>query len=156
MSHRILIVDDSSSDVELLLVVLRLIVPQVEAVVARDGQEALDLLFPKDGRSPDVCETLSLILLDIKMPKIDGLEVLSAIKDDVRARIIPVVMFTSSSEDRDIETAYRSGANGYVVKPVDFTEYQTLLKSIVGYWLEANRRPRTDLGSVRMYPHPAT
>lgn len=141
MKHKILVVDDSSSDVELLLVVLRSLCSLLDVYVARDGQEALDFLLPVEEQAASPPPDLSLILLDIKMPKVDGLEVLTALKADPRTKTTPVVMFTSSNEERDVEMSYQTGANGYVVKPVDFQEYQDLLGHIVGYWLDANRLP---------------
>ena len=108
--------------------------------VLRDGQEALDFLFAK-GKF----ETLRLssqpkvILLDIKMPKVDGIEVLRRIKSDKRTRMIPVVIMTSSSEEKDLVTSYKLGVNSYVVKPVDFENFSRAVGELGLYWLLANR-----------------
>lgn len=152
MKDSILVVDDNGSDVELLLLVLQSLRADLQIYVARDGQEAIDFLLTTDGMQAD--PWLSLILLDIKMPRVDGLEVLKILKADSHTKLIPVVMFTSSNEGKDLETAYRRGANGYVVKPVDFQEYQNLLKAILGYWLDANQLPDSEARRPTLHGSP--
>src|SRR5215469_2821248 len=121
----ILLVDDSSADVELTLHALRrnALVNQVH--VARDGEEALNFLFCRERFEERTDRPLpQLILLDLKLPKVDGMAVLRTLKDDPRTRSIPVIVLTSSGEDRDLLASYDLGANGYIQKPVDFDEFR--------------------------------
>ena len=140
----ILLVDDSQDDVDLTLHSLRAERLANNVFVARDGEEALDFLFcsgPHAGRSFD--NPPKLVLLDLKLPKIDGLQVLKAIKNDARTRSICVVMMTSSREERDMISGYDLGANSYLQKPVDFTEFRKMVKVAGFYWLVVNRPPLT-------------
>jgi len=114
----------------------------------RDGAEALDFLFSEGvyaGRGPE--RFLKLVLLDIKMPKVDGIEVLRRVKSDDRTRLIPVVVMTSSSEDRDLVESYRLGVNSYVVKPVEAEAFLRVVSEIGIYWTLRNRAP-TEAGSA--------
>ena len=141
----ILLVDDSQDDVDLTLHALRAENLANRVFVARDGEEALDFLFctgPHAGRSFD--HPPKLVLLDLKMPKVDGMQVLKQVKDDARTRTIPVVLMTSSREERDMVSGYDLGVNSYLQKPVDFDEFRKMVKLLGLYWLVTNRPPVTD------------
>jgi len=137
----ILLVDDDANDEELARIALEDSQIPHRLTVVRDGAEALDWLsrYGVADAGPD--ETPHLILLDLKLPKVDGLEVLDQLRQDRRTRIIPVVVFTSSSEDRDLFEAYRLGANAYIRKPVDFREYKALIIDVGAFWIRRNRTP---------------
>ncbi|HEX3998958.1 MAG TPA: response regulator [Pirellulales bacterium] len=138
----ILLVEDSPDDVELTLRTLNKHLVTVRIEVVRDGAEALDYLLctgPHANRSIDLKP--GLVLLDLKLPKLSGLEVLRAIKSDPRTRTIPIVVLTSSSEDRDIAEAYQFGVNSYIVKPVDFQQFDEAIRQVGLYWLLLNYRP---------------
>ncbi len=138
----VLLVDDSLDDIELALDALRKRRPGTRVSVARDGVEALDALFGAEGR-PGLRPRL--VLLDLKMPRVDGLEVLRRLKADPGTRPIPVVMLTSSGEDRDVAACYRLGANGYVVKPVAFNSFDEAAGAIAAFWLGHNHAHRADM-----------
>ena len=112
-----------------------------EVVVCRDGQEALDYLYSRGKFSDRVNENPAVILLDLKLPKVDGLEVLQQVKSDERLRMIPVVMLTSSHEEKDIIRSYKLGVNAYVVKPVDFHEFINAVKELGVFWAVINEPP---------------
>jgi two-component system, response regulator len=138
----ILLVEDNPDDVELTLHALRQNHLANHIEVARDGEEALDYLFGRgvyDERTPH--RPLKLILLDLKLPKVDGLEVLRTIKSDSRTRAIPVVILTSSDEERDVVSSYHLGANSYVQKPVAFGQFRETVNKLSLYWLLVNRPP---------------
>jgi two-component system, response regulator len=138
----ILLVDDSQEDVDLTLHALRSENLANHVFVARDGEEALDFLFctgPHAGRSCD--HPPKLVLLDLKMPKIDGMQVLKQIKGDPRTKTIPVVLMTSSREERDMVGGYELGVNSYIQKPVDFDEFRKIVKLLGLYWLVTNQPP---------------
>jgi len=140
----ILLVEDNPDDVELALHALKKNNLANEIEVVRDGAEALDFIFARgafSGRS--VNEQPKLILLDLKLPKVDGLEVLRQIKGDPRTQMIPVVVLTSSAEERDIVESYKLGVNSYIVKPVDFEQFVTSVREIKMYWLLLNHPPVT-------------
>lgn len=135
----ILLVEDSSSDEELTLRALKRHNISNRVVVTRDGAEALDYLFAEGshaGRNPD--EVPQVVLLDLNLPKIDGIEVLRRIRADERTKLLPIVILTSSREDKDILGGYASGANSYVVKPVDFTQFAEAVRQLGSYWLGLN------------------
>jgi len=143
MNHpEILLVEDSSDDVELTLHALRNEHVANRIQVARDGQEALDFLFCEGpfAERPVDCAP-KLVLLDLKLPKVDGLEVLRRLKADPRTRLIPVVILTSSREERDLLHSYGLGANSYIQKPVDFAEFRETVKNAGLYWLLINQVP---------------
>jgi two-component system, response regulator len=138
----ILLVDDSKDDVDLTMHALRSANLANRIFVARDGEEALDFLFctgPHADRSFD--HPPKLVLLDLKLPKIDGLQVLKQIKSDPRTRNICVVLLTSSQEERDLGSGYDLGVNSYLQKPVDFDEFRKIIKQVGLYWLILNRLP---------------
>ena len=139
----ILLVEDNPSDLEVALRALKEQNMCNNVQVARDGEEALDFIFcqgPFAGRRLD--ELLPrVILLDLKLPLIDGLEVLRQIRADARTRHVPVVVLTSSTEERDVVESYALGVNSYIAKPVDFDQFRDAMKTIGMYWLMLNRPP---------------
>jgi CheY-like chemotaxis protein len=139
----ILLVEDNPSDVELALRALKKNQLANQIHVVRDGAEALDFLFctgayqDRGGK----CRHPKVILLDLKLPKVNGLEVLRRIKSDEQTRTIPVVMMTSSREDRDVVDSYRLGVNSYIVKPVDFDQFTEAVRQLGLYWMLLNQPP---------------
>ena len=147
-SKVILLVEDNPDDELLALRALKKSGVPNEVVVARDGVEALDYLFargPHAGR--DTSAMPRLILLDLKLPKVDGLEVLRRIRASERTRLLPVVMLTSSAEERDLLQSYSLGANSYVRKPVSFTEFVEAARQLGVYWLKLNRAAPREPGA---------
>ncbi|HWR29131.1 MAG TPA: response regulator [Negativicutes bacterium] len=138
----ILYVEDNPNDLELTLHAFKKNHLANNVLVARDGEEALEFLFGKDS-TPDteLCNAPRVILLDLKLPKVSGLEVLQKVKTDPRTRIIPVVVLTSSREERDIIDSYRLGVNSYIVKPVDFEKFVDSMRTLGMYWLLLNQPP---------------
>src|ERR1700741_4726756 len=143
---RILLVEDDPKDVELTMSALEEYNLSNEVVVASDGEEALDYLYYRGKFQRRSGETPAVLLLDLKLPKVDGLEVLQAIKSDEKLRVIPVVVLTSSREERDMVASYKLGVNAYVVKPVDFHEFVNAIKELGAFWVIVNEPPP---GSVR-------
>ena len=142
MTKRILLVEDNPTDEKLTLRAFRDCGIANEVVVARDGAEALDYLFgtgPYAGR--DLHDAPAITLLDLKLPRIEGLEVLRRVRADERTRLMPVVILTSSKEDEDIARGYALGANAYVRKPVDFGEFLQAARSLGLFWLLLNEGP---------------
>jgi two-component system response regulator len=138
----ILLVEDSPDDIELTLHALQGNNLANRIHVVRDGAEALDFLFCKGQYSARrVEDTPKLVLLDLKMPKVDGLEVLRRAKSDPRTRAIPIVVLTSSEEERDIVESYQLGVNSYVAKPVDFERFTEAVRQLGLYWMLFNRPP---------------
>jgi two-component system response regulator len=135
----ILLVEDNPNDVKLTLNAFKTANLANSVHVARDGVEALEFLFGA-ASSPDekLSERPKLILLDLKLPRLDGHEVLKRIKSDPRTSAIPVVILTSSAEERDVMRTYQVGANSYIVKPVDFEQFTESVRDIGKYWLEIN------------------
>ena len=141
-NRTILLVEDNPDDEELTLRALSRNNIGNHVVVVRDGQEAIDWLEatgPHAGR--DVLDTPALILLDLKLPKVDGLDVLRQIRANHRTALVPVVILTSSKEDRDRASGYQGGANSYVQKPVDFNEFVNAVRQLGMYWLMLNEPP---------------
>jgi two-component system response regulator len=138
----ILLVEDDPEDLELTLHALNEEHVCNRIQVARDGEEALDFLFcrgPHSGRDPD-CHP-KVILLDLKLPKVDGLEVLEQIRSNPRTRALPVVILTSSRQEQDMVGGYRLGVNSYIQKPVDFDQFRNTIKQLGYYWLVVNQPP---------------
>src|SRR5437773_6939150 len=139
----ILLVEDSQEDLDLTLHSLGHARVATDIIVARDGEEALDLLFCRGAGSGRSFENPPrLVLLDLKLPKVDGLEVLKQIKSDPRTRAIPVVMLTSSKEQNDVVESYQLGVNSYIVKPVNFEGFVTAVQQLGMYWLLLNQPPK--------------
>jgi two-component system response regulator len=141
-SEIILLVEDNPDDEELTLMALEKNNILNEVVVARDGEAALEFLF---GNAPDSSisrkELPALVLLDLKLPKVNGLEVLQQIRANDRTRLLPVVILTSSNEDKDVIESYSLGCNSYVIKPVTYEDYIEAVRNIAGYWLMLNASP---------------
>ena len=138
----ILLVEDNPSDAELTLHTLKTYIRADRIELAVDGAEALDILFRKGAYAARGADSYpKVVLLDLKLPKIDGFEVLRRMKSDARTRHIPVVILTSSREDRDLQEAYRLGANSYIVKPVAFAQFSDAVRQIGLYWVLLNQRP---------------
>jgi len=138
---RILLAEDNNNDLELTLAALRSHRVANDVDVARDGAEALDYLYRRGQFANRTPGPLALVLLDLKMPKVDGLEVLRQIKSDPALRLTPVVMLTSSREEVDLLRSYQLGVNAYVVKPVDFGEFMSAVKQLGAFWAVLNERP---------------
>lgn len=139
----ILLVEDNEQDEVLTIKALKKNRVLNEIIVARDGAQALDFLFSESGDYFNKTHGLlpQLILLDLKLPKMDGLEVLKKIRANPKTRYIPVVILTTSKEDKDIINGYGNGANSYVRKPVDFNEFTTAVQNLGTYWLLLNEQP---------------
>ena len=138
---KILLVEDNLNDIELTLAAFKEQNLTNEVIVTRDGAEALDYLYRRGQFANRPPENPLLILLDLKMPKVDGLEVLRQIKSEPTLRMIPVVMLTSSREEQDVVKSYDLGTNAYVVKPVDFNDFMTTIKQIGLFWTLLNEPP---------------
>ena len=139
----ILLVEDNPQDLELTLRALKKANLANRIHIARDGAEALEFIFcegPHAGRRID--DAPKVIFLDLKLPKVDGLEVLKRVKNDPRTKNIPVTMLTSSKEQRDIVESYNLGVNSYIVKPVDFQQFNEAVRQLGLYWLLLNEAPR--------------
>lgn len=147
----VLLVEDDAADAELTVRSLREGRGGKQIEIARDGEEALDFLFSRGtyaGRKLD--EPPRVVLLDLKLPRLSGHEVLRAIKSDGRTRRIPVVVLTSSNHDRDLRECYELGANSYVQKPVDLEEFQETVRQLGSYWLGVNQAPPVGVSGTSM------
>jgi two-component system, response regulator len=139
---KILLVEDNPDDVALTLRALKTHNITNDVVVARDGVEALDYLFGTQGQAAPA-ELPAVVLLDLNLPRVNGLQVLERIRAEERSRMLPVVILTSSDEERDVIKGYSLGANSYVRKPVDFVQFTEAAKQLGLYWLLINRAPPT-------------
>lgn len=139
---KILLVDDSANDVELTLAALSEHKVANEVIVFSDGAEVLDYLHCRGKFSERARVNPAFILLDLKMPKVDGLEVLRELKGSDEFRTIPIVVLTSSREERDLVESYRLGVNAYVVKPVEFTQFMSAVRELGAFWAVINETPR--------------
>lgn len=142
---RILLVEDNPNDAELTLEALAEHNLANGVLLVQDGEEALDYLFCRGKYQGHECNDLSVILLDLKLPKVDGLEVLRIIKSDERLKTVPVVVLTSSREERDLIESYRLGVNAYVVKPVNFHDFMDAVKELGVFWGIINEPPPTGI-----------
>ncbi len=141
----ILLVEDNPDDVELALFALKKNNLANKIQIVRDGEEALDFLFCRGvfaGRSFD--HPPRVVLLDLKLPKVDGLEVIRELKKDARTRPIPIVVMTSSNQQKDMVEGYQLGVNSYIQKPVDFDQFRQIIKDLGFYWLVINQIPRRE------------
>ena len=134
----LLLVEDNPDDEELARLAFAECRLANDIEVARDGQEALDMLFGENGRERLIP---SLVLLDLKLPKVDGLEVLRRIREDERTRCLPIVILTTSKEESDLASSYRNGCNSFIRKPVDFSEFTKAIREVGLYWLLLNQPP---------------
>ncbi len=138
---RILLVEDDDKDVELTLAALEDYNLANEVAVARDGEEALDYLYSRGNFKARPADNPAVVLLDLKMPKVDGLEVLRQMKADARLRMIPVVVLSSSAEEKDVVESYKLGVNAYVVKPVDIQQFLEAVRKLGLFWAVINEPP---------------
>ena len=139
---QILLVEDNPQDAELTIHALKSCGLADDLVHVRDGQEALDFIFGTGAHAGrDVRQQPRVVLLDLKLPKVDGIEVLRQIRSDERTKLLPVAVFTSSREESDVRATYRLGVNSFVVKPVDFESFSQAVSSLGHYWLEWNESP---------------
>lgn len=139
----VLIVEDNPDDAELTIRELKKHTRVAKYYHVTDGEEALDFIFAtgKFTGKRDISNLPGIVLLDIKMPKVNGIEVLAKIKSDPRTQLIPVVVLTSSNESPDIKKCYDLGANSYIVKPVNFEDFEAAIKNVSAYWLILNQNP---------------
>jgi two-component system, response regulator len=143
----ILLVEDNANDEMLALHAFKRQKIANKVHVVRDGAEALDYVFCTGAYSNRRIENPKVILLDLKLPKVDGIEVLRLIRSDPRTRLVPVVVLTSSNEECDVTETYKLGGNSYIVKPVDFEQFNEVAKHLGYYWLLLNRQPTSVNGS---------
>lgn len=141
----LVLIEDNPSDVELLMRSVKKHRLVNKIVVLKDGAEALDFFFEQNGPNTDA-RTPLVILLDLKLPKVDGMEVLRRLKSDERTKEIPVIVLTASQEDRDLKDAYRYGVNSYVTKPIDFKDFDQIVSQLEVYWLIVNKHPHEKRG----------
>jgi two-component system response regulator len=139
-THTILLVEDSPDDAELALRAFAKSKIQNEIVVARDGVEALDYLFGTGAHAADPPESPEIVLLDLNLPRLPGLEVLRRLRADARTKYLPVIVLTSSAQEQDILQSYDFGANSYVRKPVDFAQFVEAARQLGVYWLRLNQK----------------
>lgn len=151
MLKPILLVEDNPNDLELTLLALERSQLANEVIVVRDGAEALDYLFRRNTYADRVQGNPAVLLLDLKLPKVDGLEVLEKVREAEELRSIPVVMLTSSREEPDLDRAYQLGVNAYVVKPVEFKEFVGAISDLGIFWAVLNEPPP---GSTRLVRRP--
>lgn len=135
----IMLVEDNADDLELALIALRESGIKGDALVARDGQEAIDMLF--GSARPGQQDYPGIVLLDIKLPRVNGFEVLKRLREEEATRYLPVVVMSSSREERDLEESYRLGANSYIQKSLDFAKFLDSVRQVGHYWLDLNEVP---------------
>jgi CheY-like chemotaxis protein len=150
---RILLAEDDSRDVELTLAALAEYNLSSEIVVVRDGVEALDYVYRRGPFAERPAGNPVVILLDLKMPRLDGLQVLRQLKTDEHLRLVPIVILTSSREDRDLAECYRLGANAYVVKPVHFVDFVEAVKYVGVFWALTNESPPSSGQTAARQPY---
>ena len=138
---QVVVIEDNAADVELILRALKSHRLANQVAVLRDGAEALERLLPSAEAGPPTLLTPRVILLDLKLPKVDGLEVLKRMRADARTRLQPVVVLTTSNEERDVIASYKLGANSYIRKPVDFEQFMDAVRQLGLFWLVLNVPP---------------
>lgn len=153
MLKPILLIEDNPHDLELTLVALERSQLANEVIILRDGAEALDYLFRRGDYAERDDGNPAVLLLDLKLPKVDGLEVLKAVRESAELRSVPIVMLTSSREEPDLQRAYELGVNAYVVKPVEFKEFVSAISDLGVFWAVLNEPPP---GSLRLLRRPAS
>jgi CheY-like chemotaxis protein len=153
MLKPILLIEDNPHDLELTLVALERSQLANEVIVLRDGAEALDYLFRRGPYATRDDGNPAVLLLDLKLPKVDGLEVLKAVRESAELRSVPIVMLTSSREEPDLQRAYELGVNAYVVKPVEFKEFVSAISDLGIFWAVLNEPPP---GSLRLQRRPGS
>jgi CheY-like chemotaxis protein len=153
MLKPIVLVEDNPNDLELTLVALERSQLANEVIVLRDGAEALDYLLRRNAHAERKIGNPAVLLLDLKLPKVDGLEVLKVIRESEELRSMPVVMLTSSREEPDLQRAYALGVNAYVVKPVEFKEFVSAISDLGIFWAVLNEPPP---GSLRLARRPTS
>jgi len=146
---RILLVEDDPNDMDLTLAALDEYNLANEVVVVRDGAQALDYLHARGNYASRAKENPAVMLLDLKLPKVDGLEVLQQVRSDERLKLVPVVVLTSSHEERDKLASYKLGVNAYVVKPVDFHQFVNAVKELGAFWAVINEPPPGTMAKTR-------
>ena len=146
---KILLVEDDPNDVELTLSALRENHIANDVIVARDGEEALDYLFRRGPHESRETGEPAVVLLDLKLPKVSGMEVLERIKNDLQLRTLPVVVLTSSREEQDLVRSYNLGTNAYVVKPVDFHDFIEAVRQVGLFWAIINQPPPSGVNRQR-------
>jgi two-component system, response regulator len=151
----LLLAEDDKVVAELIKHALREHDPDVRIVHVKDGVEALDYLYARERYGHRDPANPAVVLLDVKMPRLDGLEVLRQVKADDRLKTTPIVMLTSSQDERDIRESYALGANAYVVKPVEFRRFAAVLKQIEVFWMKINQPPHVDHALGASSPHRA-
>ncbi|MBU7582328.1 MAG: response regulator [Nostoc sp. TH1S01] len=145
LNKPLLVVEDSNEDFKMLQRLMRRLAVQNPIYRCTNGDEVLDFLCPEENsQNPNTIPKPSVILLDLNLPGIDGRDILERLKQDISLKKIPIVVFTTSSNPKDIEFCYQKGANGYLVKPMDAQELQKTVQAFVEYWLERNTVPPTD------------
>jgi CheY-like chemotaxis protein len=137
----VLLIDDNQADIKLTLHVMNEENPSRRVHVIRDGEEAMSFILGQRQDEAEHKPTLGLVLLDLKLPKLNGFEILQALRQQSDFRTLPVVVLSSSNQDRDVKQSYELGANGYVQKPVDFDTFRCVIRRIVAYWLDTNLTP---------------
>ncbi|MBN1547809.1 MAG: response regulator [Syntrophaceae bacterium] len=147
-SKKILLVEDDPNDEELTITSMEKYHVCNDIIVAHDGEEALDYLFRRGKYQGVSGGNPCLVLLDLNLPKVQGLEVLRQIREDEKLKMIPVVVLTSSREDKDLAESYRIGINAYVVKPVDFHEFVEAVKNLATFWCLTNEPPPGSIGKL--------
>ncbi|RMG29098.1 MAG: response regulator [Bacteroidetes bacterium] len=145
-SKKILLAEDDLNDLELMRTALKEIQLERQLEIARNGEEALDYLYRRNTFTQRKAEAPALVVLDLKMPRVCGFEVLHTLKSDDSLKYIPAVVFTSSKEERDIRKCYQLGANAYVVKPVDFGRFLDVVQLMIQFWLNTNETPPHESG----------
>lgn len=137
----VLLIDDNQSDIKLTLHVINEENPSRRVHVIRDGEEAMNFILGQRQDPAEERPILGLVLLDLKLPKLNGFEILEALRQQSDFKTLPVVVLSSSNQDRDVNKSYELGANGYVQKPVDFDTFRCVIRRIVAYWLDTNLTP---------------